>query len=119
MRSLQSLWERVSGAVDMSTKQPRGGLWAAGPQAGEDGVYSYSRQRLTFTCRHHYRVEFTAEDDDHICEFLAMAVPDPAAGGRSGNKLWIQLCTDASYVRSPRPGALVRLYLICWFVLES
>ncbi|KAI0738027.1 hypothetical protein C8Q80DRAFT_1348067 [Daedaleopsis nitida] len=46
--------------------------------AGEDG-------------RESYRVEFTDADDEHLCQFLARAIPDKEQGGRQGNRLWMRL----------------------------
>ncbi|KAI0806737.1 hypothetical protein C8Q74DRAFT_1224088 [Fomes fomentarius] len=37
------------------------------------------------------RQEYTPEDDKHLVEYLAMAIPDPNQGGRSGNRVWQQL----------------------------
>ncbi|KAF8891208.1 hypothetical protein BD779DRAFT_187604 [Infundibulicybe gibba] len=38
------------------------------------------------------RVEFTEEDQRHMAHFIAMRVPDPEAGGRTGNRLYQDLC---------------------------
>ena len=34
------------------------------------------------------RVEYTEEDDDHLCLFLARRIPDPTEGGRMGNEIY-------------------------------
>ncbi|KAI0074685.1 hypothetical protein K474DRAFT_1511113 [Panus rudis PR-1116 ss-1] len=41
------------------------------------------------------RTEFTKEDEEHLCDFLARVVPDKESGGRTGNKIYIDLCKRA------------------------
>lgn len=49
------------------------------------------------------RTEFTSEDDEHICRFLATVIPDPLAGGRTGQKIWRKLVEDAQSVSALWP----------------
>lgn len=42
------------------------------------------------------RTEFTARDEFHLTEYIATRIPDKAAGGRTGNKIYIELCSDVS-----------------------
>lgn len=37
------------------------------------------------------RVEYTDDDDDHLCYYLARRTPDPNEGGRMGNAIYKQL----------------------------
>jgi len=37
------------------------------------------------------RVEYTDEDDDHLCFYMAQCVPDPKEGGRMGNAIYKEL----------------------------
>ncbi|TDL18896.1 hypothetical protein BD410DRAFT_792678 [Rickenella mellea] len=38
-----------------------------------------------------FRTEFTAEDDENLCRYLAHRIPDKESGGRTGNKVYQQL----------------------------
>ncbi|KAF7430518.1 hypothetical protein PC9H_006226 [Pleurotus ostreatus] len=40
------------------------------------------------------RREFTPRDDEHLAEYLATVVPDPASGGRTGNAIYSKLCSN-------------------------
>lgn len=41
------------------------------------------------------RAEFTAEDRQHLCDFLARVIPDKLTGGRTGNVIYQRLVDDA------------------------
>lgn len=60
---------------------------------GVNPVISTSRQPVSrvFIIESDYairRVKYTEEDEVNMCKFLAIAAPDPAAGGRLGPGIW-------------------------------
>jgi hypothetical protein len=42
-----------------------------------------------FLCR---RTQFTGEDEEHLCNWIAAKIPYKETGGRTGNRLYQQLC---------------------------
>lgn len=40
----------------------------------------------------HRRTQFTEEDEQHLCEWIAAKIPYKETGGRTGNRLYQQLC---------------------------
>ncbi|KAI0639298.1 hypothetical protein C8Q77DRAFT_1046095 [Trametes polyzona] len=42
------------------------------------------------------RMQFTREDEQHLCEWIAAKIPYKETGGRTGNRLYQQLCEMAS-----------------------
>lgn len=38
-----------------------------------------------------HRTEFTLADDENLCRYLGMRVPDPSSGGRSGDNIYQEL----------------------------
>nr|AGK29856.1 FAD-binding protein [Volvariella volvacea] len=38
------------------------------------------------------RTQFTEEDEEHLCEWIAQKIPYKETGGRTGNRLYQQLC---------------------------
>lgn len=49
------------------------------------------------------RVAFTAEDDMHLCEYIASVIPDQEAdGGRFGREIYQRLVRSAEFVRGLR-----------------
>ncbi|CCM04544.1 uncharacterized protein FIBRA_06725 [Fibroporia radiculosa] len=48
------------------------------------------------------RVEFTAEDDRHLCEYIASVAPNPDEGGRSGLEIYKRLLRSAEYFEHRR-----------------
>ncbi|KAI0651747.1 hypothetical protein C8Q79DRAFT_899456 [Trametes meyenii] len=42
------------------------------------------------------RTQFTAEDEQHLCEWIAAKIPYKETGGRTGNRLYQQLCEMGS-----------------------
>jgi len=37
------------------------------------------------------RNEFTAEDEEHLCKYLAIRIPDKSAGGRLGKVVYLEM----------------------------
>lgn len=63
-----------------------------GRRAGEEYVHTVSLcANLTYTgcCR---RTQFTEEDEEHLCSWIAAKIPYKETGGRTGNRLYQQLC---------------------------
>jgi len=63
-----------------------------GRRPGEECVHAFSFQaKLTDTqrCR---RTQFTEEDEEHLCSWIAAKIPYKETGGRTGNRLYQQLC---------------------------
>ncbi|KAH9982649.1 hypothetical protein BGW80DRAFT_1471407 [Lactifluus volemus] len=42
------------------------------------------------------RTQFTEEDEEHLCKWIAAKIPYKETGGRTGNRLYQQLCDMAS-----------------------
>lgn len=42
------------------------------------------------------RTQFTEEDEEHLCNWIAAKIPYKETGGRTGNRLYQQLCEQAS-----------------------
>lgn len=38
------------------------------------------------------RTQFTTSDEQHLCEYIALKIPFKESGGRTGNRLYQQLC---------------------------
>ena len=38
------------------------------------------------------RTQFTEEDEEHLCSWIAAKIPYKETGGRTGNRLYQQLC---------------------------
>lgn len=51
--------------------------------------FKFSRRRSCTDLNR--RVNFTEDDDDHLCQYIADVVPNKEAGGRQGNDIYIQL----------------------------
>lgn len=43
------------------------------------------------------RTQFTEADEDHLCNWIAAKIPYKETGGRTGNRLYQQLCEMVSY----------------------
>ena len=41
---------------------------------------------------HCRRTQFTEEDEEHLCNWIAAKIPYKETGGRTGNRLYQQLC---------------------------
>lgn len=60
---------------------------------------------------------FTAQDDEHLCYFLARIIPDKAAGGRLGLEVYKELLrTVGTYPSTIRPSPLKHIFV---FFLKS
>lgn len=45
---------------------------------------------------HFRRTQFTEEDEEHLSEWIAQKIPYKETGGRTGNRLYQQLCEQVS-----------------------
>jgi len=54
------------------------------------------------------RRQFTAEDEDNMCQWIAEKIPYKEIGGRTGNRLYQQLCEQVRFeIDSPFITALI------------
>ena len=61
-------------------------------------------RRLSFS----RRTQFTDDDEQHLCKWIAEKIPYKATGGRTGNKLYQQLCEMVRLTTSsPNPPRLI------------
>ena len=51
----------------------------------------------------HSRTEFTEEDDENLCQYIAEVLPDKGEGGRTGHFIYTDLIRRASTFYSHRP----------------
>lgn len=62
-------------------------------------IYSYS-STLAYK---HSRTEFTEEDDENLCQYIAEVLPDIGEGGRTGHFIYTDLIRRVSTFYSHRP----------------
>ncbi len=67
-----------------------------GRRPGEEYVCGLLRAwpLVNMDCR---RTQFTEADEDHLCNWIAAKIPYKETGGRTGNRLYQQLCEMVSY----------------------
>jgi hypothetical protein len=53
------------------------------------------------TCYPIRRTQFTEDDEDHLCLWIAQKIPYKETGGRTGNRLYQQLCEQVCSVFCP------------------
>jgi hypothetical protein len=58
----------------------------------------------TLTYNEHSRTEFTADDDEHLCRYIAEVLPDKGEGGRTGHLIYLDLIRRVSTVYHDFPG---------------
>jgi hypothetical protein len=51
----------------------------------------------------HSRTEFTDDDDDHLCQYIAEVLPEKDEGGRTGHFIYVDLMRRVSAFISSRP----------------
>jgi hypothetical protein len=64
-------------------------------------IYSYS-STLAYAYKHS-RTEFTEEDDENLCQYIAEVLPDKGEGGRIGHFIYTDLIRRVSTFYSHRP----------------
>jgi len=55
------------------------------------------------------RTEFTADDDEHLCQYIAEVLPDKGEGGRTGHFIYLDLIRRVSTVYHDFPGVFIFL----------
>ena len=55
----------------------------------QDAFVTHFSINFLHFCR---RMQFTQEDEDKLCEWIAIKIPYKEIGGRTGNRLYQQLC---------------------------
>jgi hypothetical protein len=40
----------------------------------------------------HSRIEFTEDDDEHLCQYIAELLPESDEGGHAGHFIYLDLC---------------------------
>jgi len=64
-----------------------------GRRPGEEYArYPVSPMRKTYIDVILRRTQFTEEDEEHLCNWIAAKIPYKETGGRTGNRLYQQLC---------------------------
>jgi hypothetical protein len=64
-----------------------------GRRPGEESVIIFIPSDLgTATDACDRRTQFTEQDENHLCDWIAAKIPYKETGGRTGNRLYQQLC---------------------------
>jgi len=63
-----------------------------GRRPGEECFILLFPEAKTWADIIHRRTQFTEEDEEHLCNWIAAKIPYKETGGRTGNRLYQQLC---------------------------
>ena len=67
-----------------------------GRRPGEEYVWALKLPR-PLLIQLNRRTQFTEEDEQHLCSWIAAKIPYKETGGRTGNRLYQQLCELVCY----------------------
>ena len=67
-----------------------------GRRPGDESVL-FSLFQVSLLMRPDRRRQFTAEDEDNMCQWIAEKIPYKEIGGRTGNRLYQQLCEQVRF----------------------
>ncbi len=56
------------------------------------------------------RTQFTEQDEEHLCNWIAAKIPYKETGGRTGNRLYQQLCEMVSDSPEAVSGSLKSMW---------
>lgn len=74
-----------------------------GRRPGEELVILAHFDLVTATDTCDRRTQFTEQDENNLCDWIAAKIPYKETGGRTGNRLYQQLCDLVSFPSNKEP----------------